>query len=148
MAGTPGDQPTGADEPALAPSERPGDAGLPRPPRAANGQDGSTQQAQPAEPVEPAPKLPRYLEVLERVDHKTPARVQVRLVPPAKLEIETDNVKRLRITRAELPLSRRRSTILRLDSQAIEWRLSSVAVEFERSRHGVWTVVKSRKSGR
>ena len=105
---------------------------------------GETSAEKP--PHEPEPRLPRYLRILERFDNTVQSKVRVRLEPPAKLEIQTDNVKRLRITRIGLPLMRGRSTVLRIDEQVFEWTRRSDVVELERSPNGVWTSVKLRKS--
>ncbi len=105
---------------------------------------GETSAEKPTH--EPEPRLPSYLRILERFDNTARVKVRVRLEPPAKLEIQTDNVKRLRITRIGLPLMRGRSTVLRIDEQVFEWTRRSDVVELERSPNGVWMSVKLRKS--
>lgn len=94
------------------------------------------------EPEEPEPPLPPYLSVVERIDPGQQARVYATPIAPNKLEVTTENVKRLRLTRERLPLSRHRSTVLRIDGQGIEWTPKYVAVELERSPAGAWTVVR------
>jgi hypothetical protein len=151
---TVGEDQARADELAGPPSEQraqPGESSTPasRPSaRAGSGETteigGETPSA--AKTVEPEPRLPDYLKILERFDDRARVEVHVRLEPPVKLEIQTDNVKRLRITRVGLPLVRGRSTVLRIDEQVFEWPQRSEVVELERSPNGVWMSVKLRKS--
>lgn len=95
-------------------------------------------------PEEPEPKTPRYLEIVEQVHLDRVPKVRATIVSPTKLELETDNIKRLRITREGLPLARNRSIVLRIDGQGIEWTRKYLAVELERSSAGVWEVVRRR----
>lgn len=88
----------------------------------------------PAEPV-----LPAYLKLLERFDPQQPARVSVVDVSDHRLVIDTLNVRRLHIDRSKLPFTVRRSVVLVLDRQGIEWRVSSSASEFVRSTNGAWS---------
>jgi hypothetical protein len=96
------------------------------------------------EASQPEPKVPRFVEVAEEIEPERLASVQVNVVPPSKLVLDTDNIKRLRLTREGLPLSRHRSIVLRIDGQGIEWTPKYVAVELERSSTGAWTVVRRR----
>jgi hypothetical protein len=96
------------------------------------------------EPEEPAPVLPRYLEIVEETDPIQRASIEVTLTPPRKLELDTRNVKLLRLTRDGLPLTRSRSIVLQIDGQGIEWTPKYMAVELERSPAGEWTVVRRR----
>ena len=95
-------------------------------------------------PEEPEPKTPRYLAIVEQVHPDRDPKVRATIVSPTKLELETDNIKRLRITREGLPLASNRSIVLRIDGQGIEWTREYLAVELERSSAGVWTVVRRR----
>jgi hypothetical protein len=95
-------------------------------------------------PEKPEPKTPRYLAIVEQVDADQDAKVQATIRPPTGLELETENVKRLRITREGLPLVQNRSIVLRIDGQGIEWTRHYVAVELERSSAGTWTVIGRR----
>jgi type IV secretory pathway VirB10-like protein len=95
-------------------------------------------------PEEPEPTTPRYLAIVEQVRPDQDATVRPTIVSPTKLELETDNVKRLRITREGLPLARNRSIVLRIDGQGIEWTPNYLAVELERSSAGIWEVVRRR----
>lgn len=105
----------------------------------------TTRPAAPSgEPLpEPAPPaLPSYVRVLERFDPQEPARVHVEISSARRLVIETDNVQRLRIDRARLPMATHRSIVLRLDGQGIEWTPRSTVREFQRSPNGVWSAVR------
>lgn len=96
------------------------------------------------EPEKPQPALPRYLEIVEETDPTRRASVEATITPPRKLELNTQNVKLLRLTREGLPLTRNRSIVLQIDGQGIEWTPKYVAVELERSPAGEWTVVRRR----
>jgi len=147
------DQPAG-DEPTGPPgSQRPEPAESAQPSSKPLAETGGSEvgevggETSPETPThEPEPRLPSYLRILERFDNTARSKVRVRLEPPAKLEIQTDNVKRLRITRVGLPLMQGRSTVLRIDEQVFEWPRRSDVVELERSPNGVWTPTKLRKS--
>ncbi len=95
-------------------------------------------------PEKPEPKTPRYVSIVEQLHSGQDARVTATIELPTKLELTTDNVSRLRITREGLPLARDRSIVLRIDGQGIEWTRQYLAVELERSSAGVWTVVRRR----
>jgi hypothetical protein len=90
------------------------------------------------------PELPPYLEIVEEIDRAQHASIAATLTPPRKLELDTQNVKLLRLTREGLPLTRNRSTVLQIDGQGIEWTPRYVAVELERSPAGEWTVIRRR----
>jgi len=126
---------------------------VPEPPRQTTAGEASepgrptSAAVKPDEPGDREEPLPRYLEVLERYDDSARAVVRARLERPAKLEIQTDNVKRLRITRARLPLTSTRSTVLRIDDQVFEWLQRSDEVVLERSRNGIWSPIKQGTSG-
>jgi hypothetical protein len=130
-------------QPLLAPwndsTERQRDASVP---------DDVSESAPPGidmdTPEGPEPRTPRYLEIVEQVDAHHEAKVQAAITPPTRLELETDNIKRLRITRQGLPLAEGRSIVLRIDGQGIEWTRQYLAVELERSSAGIWTVVGRR----
>ena len=92
-------------------------------------------------PQQPAPELPRYVAVVDQYEAGQPGIVRANVVQPRKLELETTNVRKLRITREGLPLARDRSIALHIDGQGIEWTREYVAVELERSPAGVWEVV-------
>lgn len=96
------------------------------------------------EPQQPEPPLPPYVFVVERIDPHQRGRVRANTVAPNRLELTTDNVRRLRLTRERLPLSRHRSIVLRIDGQGIEWTPKCLAVELQRSPAGAWTVVRRR----
>ena len=93
--------------------------------------------------VEP-PDLPDYITVLERFQTDEPARVELAITSPERLVIDTQNVRRLRVDRQRLPMNTRRSIVLRLDGQGIEWTADSDVSEFERSVNGEWTPARKR----
>ncbi len=100
---------------------------------------------------EPAPKpppVPPFLAIVEKTKPRREARVHVTVTQPRKLDIDTRNVRRLRLTRRRLPLARNRSIVLRIDGKGIEWTPDVVAVELERSRSGEWRVVRTRSRPR
>ena len=117
-------------------------------PDEARPRDQATESVPPAieleTPEEPEPRTPRYLEIVEPVHPDRDSKIRATIVSPTKLELETDNIKRLRITREGLPLARDRSIVLRIDGQGIEWTRKYLAVELERSSAGVWEVVRRR----
>lgn len=90
----------------------------------------------------PEPQLPKYLTILRRTEPSAETNVTVRVAEGRRLELETRNVERLHIDRRNLPLDTRRSIILVLDGQPLEWLVGSPVVEFERSTNGVWSPVK------
>lgn len=90
------------------------------------------------------PEPPSYVAVVDQYEAGRPGRVRAAITAPNKLELETRNVKRLRITREGLPLPRDRSIVLRIDGQGIEWTRDYLAVELERSPAGVWEVTHLR----
>jgi hypothetical protein len=129
------------------PLTQPRDTATDRTRRAAP-RDRATEAAPPDismdHPEEPEPRTPPYLAIVEQVHADRDARIQATISPPTKLELETDNIKRLRITRERLPLAQNRSIVLRIDGQGIEWTRHYIAVELERSTAGTWTVVDRR----
>ncbi|MFQ5807054.1 MAG: hypothetical protein ACE5I3_11460 [Phycisphaerae bacterium] len=96
------------------------------------------------EPEQPELQTPRYLSIVEQINPARRSRVHATVTPPRKLELTTENVSLLRLTREGLPLARNRSIVLRIDGQGIEWTPKYVAVELERSPAGAWTVVRRR----
>ena len=90
------------------------------------------------------PPLPPFLAVVEEINPTDRSTVNATITPPRKLALETDNVKRLRLTRERLPLARNRSIVLQIDGQGIEWTAKHIAIELERSSAGEWTVVRRR----
>ena len=103
--------------------------------------------AQPphADDADQQPKLPDYLKIVERHDASEPGHVDFRITSRRRLEIETRNVRRLRIERSLLPMDTDGSIVLRLDGQGIEWTARSTTVEFERSANGAWTPVREQE---
>ena len=111
-------------------------------------ESGSPPQPAPSinvdHPEAPEPPTPHYVAVAEEIKPAEPSKIRATIVSPTKLVIETDNVKRLRVTREGTVLSRNRSVALRVDGQGIEWTRDYIAVELERSPAGEWTVVRRR----
>jgi len=129
-------------EPAL-----PESAALERPDKTRPGEETAEATAPTIEmdvPEEPELQLPRYLEIVEEVDPARQSEIEVTVTAPRRLELNTRNVKLLRLTREGLPLTRNRSIVLQIDGQGIEWTPKCVAVELERSPAGEWTVVRRR----
>lgn len=93
-------------------------------------------------PVEPEkPKLPPYLSIIERVDNADKARVDA-TIDSNKLRLTTENVRRLRVTRRDLPIARDKSVFLRVDNFVLEWTPKSDAIELELGRNAGWSVVE------
>jgi hypothetical protein len=146
----PSPQPPPAAPPAPGTATQPAPASQPAPTPPSPQVATSAPAEPPASPHAPGPEaqtqeLPDYIEVLERYHPAEAARVSVQLDSPRRLIIDTQNVRRLRIDRNKLPLSKRGHIILRLDEQGIEWRAGSSTDEFERSVNGDWTPVKQRQ---
>lgn len=145
-------QPRAADSGVIAEAERP------EPPSAQNADDTKTgakaSRGEAAEavaptiemeqPERPEPRTPRYLSIVEEINVARPAKVHATVAAPSTLELTTENVRRIRVTREGLPLARDRSIVLRIDGQGIEWTRKYIAVELERSPAGAWTVVRRR----
>jgi len=96
------------------------------------------------DPDQPEPATPRYLAIVESIDPAKRPTVTTRIEAPRLLEVDTDNIQRLRLTREGLPLAANRSIVLRIDGQGIEWTPNVLAIELERSPAGVWSVVRRR----
>lgn len=94
------------------------------------------------EPVDVEVEPPEYVTILERFRAGERATVRVRTAAGNQLVVETRNVRRLRIERAQVPLERGRSISLQLDGQGIEWLAKSTVTEFERAENGYWTSAK------
>lgn len=84
-------------------------------------------------------ELPPFVRVLSVIELDEEVEVEV-VVNRARhrLQIETDNVGRLALTRASLPLDAGRSVYLKLDGQAFEWLPASYALEFAWSPNSGW----------
>ena len=145
-------QPHAADSgtPAETAESRPpsGQEAEPKTTRAEALRDDPAEAATPTiemdQPEPPEPKTPHYVSIVEEIKSARPSKVHARIVSPTKLVLTTENVKRIRVTRAGLPLARNRSIVLLIDDQGIEWTRQYLAVELERSRAGEWTVVRRR----
>ncbi|MCK4341148.1 MAG: hypothetical protein KAY37_05420 [Phycisphaerae bacterium] len=134
---------------ATRPAESASTPDLP-PPREPAAQLETKPAAQPeTEPpaTQPAePKLPDYLAIINRIEADEAVDVRIVTAADRKLMLETRNVRRLHIDRAQVPVDKDRSIVLVLDGQVLEWRANSKVVEFERTPAGVWIPVKPEKS--
>lgn len=117
---------------------KPGQHAPPSPPDA-KPQAEASQEPAPA-PVPPQ-KLPPYISVLERVEHEKRSVVDSAIVRN-KLQLSTQNVKRLRISRRDLPIARDKSVILRVDDFVLEWTPKSDTIELELGRNAGWQIVE------
>ena len=102
----------------------------------------STAPQESSTPPPTMPELPDYVHILERFHAAEPIHLQAEIASPRRIVIETRNIRRIRIERHKLPMSRNGSIILRLDGQGIEWTPKSTTTVFERSINGVWMPVK------
>jgi len=108
--------------------------------------DGLDPTAPPVAPlaVQPAEtESPPYAVVAGVFIADEPPRVREVRRTARRLELDTYNVRRLRIDRAQLQPEGRQSLTLVLDGQGMEWHAGSPVVEFERSRNGVWEPVRT-----
>lgn len=86
--------------------------------------------------------LPPYIVRTIAIDATRPFRLQAETRDPSTLRLETNNLRRVRISRIGLPLARNRSVAIVIDNQGIEWTTRSDVIELERSAAGVWSVWK------
>lgn len=90
------------------------------------------------------PELPEYVTIVRLWNLEEPTQARVQTEGDERLIIETENVRRIRIARELLPLSRHRSIALLLDGQPFEWTVGSKVSEFEQNGSGVWHAVQPR----
>ncbi|TWT45186.1 hypothetical protein RAS1_16080 [Phycisphaerae bacterium RAS1] len=95
-------------------------------------------------PTPTPPELLEYVVIVRRWRDGQAAQAVVRTEADDHLFIETENVRRIRIERALLPLSRARSIALLLDGQPFEWTVGSRVSDFEQDGSGVWRAVPDR----
>jgi|GEM_PF-3543500 len=116
----------------------------PAPPRVVEEapEESDRSAVKPKDPTTEKPQTPPYLAVVERIQSDGEARISATIDKPRKLVLDTDNVKRIQITREGLPFPRDRSIVLRVDGQGIEWTRQYFTVVLERSSTGVWEVVR------
>lgn len=136
----------GAQAPARSLRPEPGEEAAEPPggPTAQTNEPAKPVEIDMEEPAEKPPPVPPFVAIVETIHPQREATAHVTVTPPRKLDIDTRNVRRLRITRRRLPLARDRSIVLRIDGKGIEWTPDVVAVELERSRAGDWRVVRTR----
>lgn len=112
----------------------------PQPPPAPTPPDRPPPDAPPTQPP-PRPGTD-YLVVLERYQADAPFATNAQLEPPRRLRVDTQNVKRLRITRQDVPLMRGGSLSLTIDGQGFEWNEKTPVLLLERSPAGAWAVAR------
>lgn len=147
--------PTDAGEPVVVPAPEAGrvEPTPSAPPASPPRREDEVSGARPVPPAHPGPgtttpppeeepPLPPYLRVLETFRSGRTPRVAAHPGERNRLIIDTDNVRRLRIQRAGIPLDTRRSIVLDIDGQKIEWVAGSPVVELERSINGAWSAVR------
>lgn len=160
----PRSEPSRPSPPPVAPSEKPAPTAVATAPPAQSpsattpppAPPPTTDEPRPAPPVASAPPpvepartpsielVPEYVEVLELMDPAGATRVRAQAEPPARVVVETENVRRLRLRRERLSLARDRSVALKLDGQTFEWTRATPIVEFARSANGSWMVASDR----
>lgn len=105
----------------------------------------ATTQPATTQPAAAEKEPPRYITIIARFEPQQRAVVEAQREDGNRLVIETRNVRRLRIDRAQAELNLRRSVALQIDGQGLEWLAKSEVTEFERSVNGEWTPVKPAK---
>ena len=136
-----GSDPDGAQPPAAADTGQEADQAEARDTKPA---DATAATIDMEEPEQARPPIPRFISITEEVDPQLLSSVDVSVLPPRKLELKTENIRRLRLTREGLPLTKNASIVLQIDGQGIEWTSRYIAVELERSPTGIWTVIARR----
>ncbi len=112
-------------------------------PPAAGPSETTKPTTQPPEPPPPPePPVPAYIQIIEKFDPKARTVVQATAATGQQLEVVTQNVKRMRIDRDQVPVDKMKSIALMLDGQPLEWLSRSRVEEFERSVNGRWQPVK------
>ncbi len=105
----------------------------------------ATQPVESSSPPAAAPpRVPDYMTILARFDEREPFELSASARRPSVLEIRSRNVQRIRLARAELPLEKSRSVMIRIDGYGIEWTPRRSVVELERSQNGAWRVADER----
>ena len=94
-------------------------------------------------PTEPEPPFPPGVTVMEEERPATKTSVRVQVEDGDRVTIETHNVKRMSLHRDRLGVSGRRSAVLHIDGQILEWTRDAEIVEFDRTRSGLWAVVRT-----
>jgi hypothetical protein len=147
----PSSRPRDADRPT---ADKPADAGETGSPDRAHAEPETTPapsvttmppEPPPRPPVEPPPAEPPkssdFVTVLERYRTDSSFATNSQVEPPRRLRVDTDNVRRLRIDRRRVPLTRDGSLSLVLDGQGFEWGERTTVLTLERTPAGAWTVV-------
>jgi hypothetical protein len=141
-------EPTRLAEPATPPPPQEpaateADHGDDRPPGAEPAPDAEPDEEDGAAPPRPpASTWPAYVSLLGKLDADRPASVTATAETQRSLSLATRNVGRFRIRRDGTSLRYGINVILRIDGQPLEWTARYEALVLERSRNGVWEVVK------
>lgn len=104
-----------------------------------------TTATRPASAASAEPKLPDYITIVQREQSDATARVDFELSGTDRLTLSTANVKRLRITRENSPLEKRRSVAIRIDGRGIEWTPKRQTLLLEHTPTGDWVAVDESK---
>lgn len=92
----------------------------------------------------PEEEQPGWLKVLDLANQDSPATCTGEFPERNRIQVQTDNVRRLRLHIAHLPLAADRRTFLRIDNQGIELaRRDRRYIFFERLTTGEWVVAGS-----
>lgn len=138
--------PAGARGPTATPPNTAEPASPEEPARQGEPADDGSPPIAPSDEAPAVPPIeaerPPYLTVTGVFVSDEPPRVREVRRAGRRLELDTYNVRRLRIDRAQLEADRRQSITLILDGQGMEWHAASPIDEFERSRNGVWGPVR------
>ncbi len=85
---------------------------------------------------------PGWLRILQ-IDEGRPAASATGVFPEQNLiEVDTQNVRRIRVHVAHLPLSAHRRIVLRIDGQGMELSRRHEFLQLERLKTGEWTVLR------
>lgn len=84
------------------------------------------------------------MRILAPLSTATAYSAEARPREPATLDIRTQNVGRMLVTRRELPVGRNRSIALRVDGFVFEWSASHTTLILEFSPSGGWRIAESR----
>ncbi|MFO0838975.1 MAG: hypothetical protein U1D55_10660 [Phycisphaerae bacterium] len=107
------------------------------------------QAATPSKPAasesqgvdKPSPHVPEYVTILDRAPR---FGFEAQTSGSSVLTITSENVRRIRLDRALIPLDRTHSITIRIDGYGIEWTPRRERVELERSPNGAWRVAESK----
>ncbi len=134
-------QPVKAIQPASQPASRPASQPASRP--------ASTYDSKPPYPVslyvlDPQEEQPGWLKIVQLADDNALATCSGSFPEKNEIQVDTNNVRRLRLHIGHLPLAQRKRIVLHIDGQAMELAHKNRAfILFERSHTGQWRIVRS-----